>query len=337
MQVMRSRALAFFALAFALVGLGASVASLFDYLTPAPMFCAEGGCETVRSSAWARPLGIPLPVLGIAYFIAMSILAFWPRPRLRVALAAIGGAVGLALILIQAFAIGAWCTLCLIADPAAILAAIAVFAGAGTLRPTLPNVAATVPAATLVVLALGLYSHRGGPVAASTTPLPASVAKEQRPGVVTIVEFVDFQCPFCRALDKKLTEALKRTNKRVRIVRKMVPLDSHYYAVPAAMAWVSADAQGFGDPMAKELFAAKPENLTPAHCEAIAARLGCDVAKYRATFASAELQARIHQDMADWRDANLEGLPTLFIGNQKFEGSNHTSDALLAAIERAGR
>src|SRR5262245_54713342 len=126
---MRSRALAFFALAFALVGLGASVASLIDYMTPSPTFCAESGCATVRNSAWAHPLGIPLPALGIAYFIAMSVLAFWPQPRLRIALAAIGGGVGVGLICLQAFAIGAWCKLCLIADPAAIASALVVIAG----------------------------------------------------------------------------------------------------------------------------------------------------------------------------------------------------------------
>src|SRR4051794_22291724 len=112
---MRSRVLAFFALAFALVGLGASLASFYDYLTPAPTFCAESGCETVRNSAWAHPLGIPLPALGIAYFIAMSVLAFRARPRLRFALAALGGVSGIALILIQGLAIGAWCKLCLVA------------------------------------------------------------------------------------------------------------------------------------------------------------------------------------------------------------------------------
>jgi predicted DsbA family dithiol-disulfide isomerase/uncharacterized membrane protein len=333
---MRSRALALatLALALALIGLGASIASLIDYLGPAPTFCSESGCATVRNSAWAHPLGIPLPVLGIAYFATMSVLAFWPRKRLRIALAAIGGGVGLALILIQALSIGAWCKLCLVADPAAIVGALAVLAGAGTLRASWPNIAATVPAAALVVLALGLYAHREVPVA-SDEPVPTCVAKEQQPGVVTIVEFVDFECPFCRALDKKLREALGRTNHPVRIVRKMVPLPSHTYAVPAAMAWCSADAQGKGEEMARELFAAKPEDLTPAGCEAIAVRLGCDVTKYRETFASAELRRRIEQDMADARAANLNGFPTIYIGTQKFEGSDHSPDQLLAAIERA--
>jgi uncharacterized membrane protein/predicted DsbA family dithiol-disulfide isomerase len=332
---MRSRALAVLALVLALVGLGASIASLVDYLSPAPTFCSEGGCATVRLSAWSHPLGIPLPIIGIAYFLAMTVLAFWPHKRLRLVLAGIGAAGGIALILIQAFSIGAWCKVCLVADPAAIVGALVVLAGARTLYPSWQNLVATVPAVALVVLALGLYSHRASQLV-SNEPLPECVAKEQIPGAVTIVEFVDFECPFCRALDKKLTEALGKTQRNIRIVRKMVPLPGHAYAVPAAMAWCSADAQGKGDAMAKALFAANPEDMTPAGCEAIAVRLGCDVTKYRTTFASPELRARIEQDMADARAANLNGFPTIYIGKQKFEGSDHTSDALLAAIERAG-
>ena len=323
--------LAIVALAFALVGFGASVASLIDYFGDAPTFCAESGCEAVRESAWARPLGIPLPIFGIAYFAAMIVLAFVARPRLRIALAAAGGSIGIALILIQAFAIGGWCKLCLVADPAAILAAIAVIAGAGTIRVTLANVAAVVPAAALVVLGLGVWTARPD----AEEKLPDCIAREQQPGKVTIVEFVDFECPYCRALDKKLTVALERTKQPIRIVRKMVPLPSHTYAVPAAMAWCAADEQGVGDQMAKELFAAKPEDLTPAGCEAIAVRLGCDVAKYRESFASLALRQRIERDMADAKAANLKGFPTIFIGKQKFEGANHTSEALYAAIERA--
>ena len=334
---MRSRVLAFFALLLTLVGLGASIASLFDYLAPVPTFCAEDGCATVRQSAWAAPLGIPLPAIGIAYFTLMSVLAFLPRKRLRLALAVLGGVVGVSLILMQAFAIGAWCKLCLVADPAAIAHALVVVAGAGTVRVTWPNIAATVPAAGLVVLGLGLWADAGAQATAKNAPLPECVEKEQRPGVVTIVEFVDFECPFCRAMDKKLTAALEQTNAPVRIVRKMVPLPSHAYAVPAAMAWVCADEQGKGDAMAKELFAAEPETLTPAGCEAIAARLGCDITKYRETFASTLVRERVERDMADAKQAELKGLPTIFIGRQRFDGSDYTVDQLGRAIERAKR
>src|SRR5215468_10860907 len=122
------------ALGFAIVGLAASLASLIDYLGATPTFCAETGCATVRESAWSHPLGVPLPVVGIAFFAAALVLGFVDAPRLRRALAIAGAASAAGLIAVQAFAIGAWCELCMIADPAAIGYAIAVLAGAPTLR-----------------------------------------------------------------------------------------------------------------------------------------------------------------------------------------------------------
>ena len=113
-----------------MIGLGASVASALDFWTAEPAFCADAGCATVRSSAWAHPLGVPMPVLGVAYFALAIALVFVERPRLRRALALAGAAWATALIAVQAFAIHAWCKLCLIADPAAIGYALAVIAGA---------------------------------------------------------------------------------------------------------------------------------------------------------------------------------------------------------------
>src|SRR4051812_46477321 len=126
--------LAVTALGLAVIGLAASVASLIDYLGASPTFCAEAGCATVRESAWAHPLGVPMPVLGIAYFAAAIALGFADAPRLRRILAIAGALWAIALIAVQALAIGAWCKLCMIADPAAIGYAIAVLAGAPVLR-----------------------------------------------------------------------------------------------------------------------------------------------------------------------------------------------------------
>lgn len=328
---MGKRILGIVALAAAVIGLGASIASLVDYFGTIPTFCAESGCATVRASAWSHPLGIPMPVIGIVYFAAMVALAFVSRPRLRKVLAALGGAGAIGLIVLQGAVIGSWCKLCMVADPAGIVSALAVLAGAATFRVTWRS-SAVLPALALVVLSLGLWTH--AELRDLSRDAPPSVLAEQRPGMVTIVEYVDFECPFCRALDKKLTEALGKTKRKVRVVRRMVPLPSHGHAVPAAMAWCAADAQGHGDAMAKALFAAPPETLTPAGCERLAVGVGCDLEKYRETFASAELRARIEGDMADARAAGLDGFPTIFIGTQRFEGSNHSTATLLAAIER---
>ena len=327
---MRTRILALVALAAAILGLGASIASLVDYLGAHPTFCTESGCATVRASEWSHPLGIPMPVFGIAFFTVAIVLSFLDHPRLRMLWALAGALVSLGLIGLQAFSIHAWCKLCMVADPSALVHAVAVLAGAGVVVRTW-RASAIAPAVLLAVLGLGLWTHQEAP---PPKPPPACVIKEQKPGVVTIVEFVDFECPFCRALDKKLRAALERTKKPVRFVRKMIPLDQHPHAVPAAMAYCSAEAQGHGDEMAKRLFDAPEDDLTPAGCEAIAVSLGCDVTKYRETFASPELHARIMSDMADARASQLEGFPTIFIGTTKFEGSDHSSEKLLAAIEQ---
>src|SRR5215510_12131896 len=109
-------------LAFALVGLAVSVALAIDYLGPAPAYCAEGGCATVRESAWSHPLGIPMPIVGAAFFATMlALVALGPRAQRLARAAAIGGgAAALGLILLQGAVIGAWCKLCLIVDSSAI-------------------------------------------------------------------------------------------------------------------------------------------------------------------------------------------------------------------------
>jgi uncharacterized membrane protein/protein-disulfide isomerase len=319
-----------------LIGLAASVASLYDYLGPAPAFCAETGCATVRASAWAHPLGIPMPVLGILFFAVMLVLAFVERPRLRVALAATGAAWGVVLIALQAFVIHAWCKLCLIADPSAIMTGVAVIAGARTLKFTWPRVLAAVPAGAAVVLALRLVGISGHPAAAPIPPgTPGFVVAAQQPGVVTVVELVDFECPFCRALAPKLADALRATKIPVRVVRKMVPLPMHPHAMPAALAWCCAAAQGKGDAMADALFNAPPEDLTPEGCEKIAASVGCDLDRYRRDLPA--MVGKVAADMLDARGGDVHSLPTVFVGTERLVGANHTAADLVAKIDHTAR
>ena len=328
---MRSRVLSALALAFALIGLGASIASAIDYFGPVATFCAESGCATVRASAWSHPLGVPMPLAGIAYFAAMLGLSVWPRPRARRALA-IGGAVwGLGLVALQAFVIHAWCKLCLTADPAAIAGGLCVLAGAGTVRASRGRGLLAVPALGAVVLALRVIAGNHAP------PLPAGVpavvAQAQVPGEVTLVDFVDFECPFCRALQKQLARALPEVHVPLRVVRKMVPLPQHPHAMTAALAWCCADMQGKGEAMADALFAADPSTLTPEGCEHLAAQVGCDLERYRRDLPLAV--GRVAVDLLQARMAGIHGLPTLWIGTTQLVGADHSAHELVAAIDRA--
>jgi uncharacterized membrane protein/predicted DsbA family dithiol-disulfide isomerase len=320
------------AIAAAVVGLGASLASMVDDLGPAATFCAETGCETVRSSVWARPLGIPMSVLGVAFYGAMLVLAFVERPRLRKGLAVAGALWGLWLIALQAFVIGAWCKLCLVGDPAAVVLAGCVLAGARTVRFGWARLGLVVPGLAAIVVALAVWtSHPVPPV--PDVPTPAFVTQAQAPGVVTIVELVDFECPHCREMQHRLEAALARTKVPVKVVRKMLPLPMHRHAVPAALAWCCADAQGKGDDMARALFEANPEKLTAYGCQELAAKVGCDLERYHRDVPAA--QQRVVADMADAKAAEVHALPTLFIGHTRVTGASMTTDQLVTAIEDA--
>ncbi|MEJ7598076.1 MAG: vitamin K epoxide reductase family protein [Kofleriaceae bacterium] len=252
---MKDRSLASFgatfgALGAAVVGFAASLATAIDDLGPAPTFCARS-CEVVRSSAWARPLGIPMSLLGVAFFAAMIALAFIDRPRLRRGLAVAGAAWAIWLVVLQGFVIGAWCKLCLVADPAAIIGAACVLAGARTLGFAWSRAALGVAAVAGIVLALAVWTRSPELVETADGPVPAFVSRSQAPGKVTIVEVVDFECPFCRKMQTRIDDARARTQVPVQVERKMMPLSMHEYAIPAAVAFCCADAQGKGEEMAR--------------------------------------------------------------------------------------
>ena len=271
------------ALGTAVIGLGASIASAIDYFGETATFCAETGCATVRESAWSHPLGVPMPVLGVAFFAAALALGFVAAPRLRRALV-LGGAAGAMLLIgVQAFAVGAWCKLCLVADLAALGHAIAALAGAAPLRFSATRGVAVGSALVAAIAGLALWA-RGEPPAPpplSSGDLPGFVQAAQVPGAATVVEIVDFECPFCRRMQDELATAISRARTPVRVVRKMLPLRNHRHAMPAALAYCCADAQGKGEEMAAALFAAPPDELTAEGCERLAASVGCDLERYR--------------------------------------------------------
>src|SRR5262245_21426636 len=127
----RSRIGEWIAPAAAVTGLAASAVLLVDSLRPAPVFCGEGGCATVRATAWARPLGVPMPVVGLAFFgLMLALTLAGPRvARARLVLAAAGGVGALGLLALQGLVIGAWCKLCVVADTSALALAAAIVAG----------------------------------------------------------------------------------------------------------------------------------------------------------------------------------------------------------------
>jgi predicted DsbA family dithiol-disulfide isomerase len=159
------------------------------------------------------------------------------------------------------------------------------------------------------------------------------------PGVVTVVDFVDFECPFCRMTHAELRPLLEAHAGHVRLVRRQAPLRSHAHAMDAARSACCAEKLGKGDEMADALFTAPVEELTREGCEKIAQRVGLSLEPYRACVADPATDALISADKAEFQAADGYALPTLWIGEVQIVGAQpreRLEQALERAMARAG-
>lgn len=319
-----------------LAGLVASTMLAVDYLRPTPAFCLEGGCEALKHTAYATPIPhVPMPFFGIAGFLAIGVAACWPGRRGRMAqlLLSVGAAMlGASLILLQMM-LGQYCPFCLVADGSGLFALLAASARlwvSPDARMPLPAVAvggASMAAALAAPLVKGFL----------TPPVPLVIRDEmaQTPaGEATVVDFVDFECPFCRMTHAELEPLLEEHAKQVRVVRRQMPLRSHPHALDAARAACCGEQLGKGDAMANALFTAPEDDLTPEGCEKLAASLGLSLDAYRACVKSAATDALIESDKAEFKAAGGFALPTIWIGDTRFVGAQ-PREALEKALERA--
>lgn len=135
---------------------------------------------------------------------------------------------------------------------------------------------------------------------------------------VTIVEFSDFQCPYCGRAAPILQQVLDEFEGRVRLVFKHYPLSSaHPRAMPAARAAIAAGNQGKFWEMHDLLFEHQRQ-LEDDDLESYAEQLGLNMDRFRADMASAATQRRIEQDRAEGKRVGVEGTPTFFVNGRAF-------------------
>ncbi len=327
------------------IGLGASALLLWEYTRATLTFCRSGeGCDLVRLSPWASLLGVPTPVYGVVFFSLVLVLAVAPGARARRLLTvagAVGGLAGVGFILLQAIQIGAFCVYCMTVDVASVAIALIVLARR---EPVVSLGRASWAAFSAVLLvgfgapfAYGVATHPA-PKGPAVTGVPECVAREEAGPAIAIVAFMDFECPYCRAENFTVRNLIDQLGdslgKPVRLVRKHFPLSQHKYARDAAKAAICADDAGRGELMSALLFSA--EDLSPPALEAAAGQLGLDAASFRACMGSASTAQRLADDVACGLTANIDGLPTFYVGDQRFEGLQK-DDALIAALRRAAR
>ncbi len=134
---------------------------------------------------------------------------------------------------------------------------------------------------------------------------------------VTVVEFVDYECPHCKTVQPVLKEVLDAYKDEVKVAFKHYPLGGHTHARLAAEGSLAAHKQGkfwaFNDKVW-----ANAENLSPALLESIAKEIGLDVAKWRADVESDEIRGRVDKDKAEGQELGISSTPTIYVNGREF-------------------
>ncbi len=147
-------------------------------------------------------------------------------------------------------------------------------------------------------------------------PVGSSPSKGPANAPVTIVEFADFQCPFCAKVPGLVDEVLKAYPENVKFVYKQFPLPMHSNAMNASRAALAANKQGKFWPMYEKLF----ENQRALDMESLkkyAQESGVDPAQFEKDMTSPEIQKQIDDDMSVARTAQVNGTPTLFVNGKR--------------------
>jgi protein-disulfide isomerase len=151
-------------------------------------------------------------------------------------------------------------------------------------------------------------------------PASNSPARGAAKAPVELVEFSDFQCPFCLRARPTVQKVLDTYGNSVRFVYRFFPLPNHPLARPAAEAAACADDQGKFWPYFDRLIA-HPANLSDADLKKAAADLGLDVPKFTQCVDSHATSARIEADLRAGQDAGVVGTPTFFVNGRELTGA----------------
>ncbi|WP_081237809.1 Na+/H+ antiporter NhaA [Streptomyces viridosporus] len=137
---------------------------------------------------------------------------------------------------------------------------------------------------------------------------------------LTLVEYGDFECPFCARTTGVAQELRQRFGDRLRYVFRHLPLlDVHPHSELAARAAVAADAQGRFWQMHDLLFAHQ-DQLEFEDIVGYAAQLGLDVERFLEDLDSERTAARVRADVASAEASGARGTPTFFLGSRRHTG-----------------
>jgi protein-disulfide isomerase len=137
---------------------------------------------------------------------------------------------------------------------------------------------------------------------------------------VELIEFADFECPYCQAAAPTIKRILDAYGDRVRLVYRNFPLQNHPNARPAAEAAQCANEQGQFWAYHDHLFA-NPGKLSDADLKKTAADLGLDSPRFNKCLDEHKYAHVIDTDARDGSNAGVSGTPAFFINGRMLSGA----------------
>jgi protein-disulfide isomerase len=152
------------------------------------------------------------------------------------------------------------------------------------------------------------------------TVRPNDPMKGNKNALVTLVEFSEFQCPFCSRINPTMKQIADAYGDKVRFVFKHNPLPFHKDAFPASETSLCAHEQGKFWEMHDKLFE-NQRALTAPDLEKYATEVGLDMAKYKKCAESHKFKTQIDEDMELATKVTARGTPNVFVNGRKLTGA----------------
>ncbi len=144
--------------------------------------------------------------------------------------------------------------------------------------------------------------------------------KGGKKAAVTIIEFSDFECPFCSRVNPTMKQIEDAYGDKVRVVFKQNPLSFHKNAPLAAEATLAAHEQGKFWQMHDALFA-NQKALTRPDLDKYAQEIGLNMDKFKAALDNNKFKPQVEADMAVAKELGATGTPSFFVNGRKLRGA----------------
>lgn len=198
-------------------------------------------------------------------------------------------------------------------------------------------------AASLIAAGLGALSFYLGRADAALSGPPVELLRPVDPerdhirgrvdAPLTLVEYADFECPFCSKATGSIAELREWLGKDLRYVFRHLPMEQvHPHARAAALASEAAAAQGRFWELADQMFA-HSEALEPDDLRAYAAEIGLDLDRFDEDLRTRRYEKRVDDDAIDAETSEVHGTPTFYVNGLRHLGPYDAQTLAVALVE----